>query len=142
VSFLFQDSSLIPLLGESPGHGRLETGSRDGGGGGGSGTGQPSVGEEHFPEEIVAAKKSGMGRAVSLLTTCYSSSDDHEMSLSASTKIEDLVPPYYVHAGNMHRLIKVSQLSPFLHPPPALVLNKPSGYSVRLRREKIEIWSS
>jgi hypothetical protein len=62
-------------------------------------------------EPVVLVKKSsGVGRAVSLLTTCYSSSDDHEMSLSASARIEDLVPPCYIHAGNMHRLIKVSCL--------------------------------
>lgn len=88
---------MLPLLNESPAHGRLGWTSGDGG-------------EEHFPEELPppTKKPSGVGRAVYLFTTCYSSSEDNEMSLSASTKIEDLVPPYYVHAGNMHRLIKVS----------------------------------
>ncbi|CAG7724464.1 unnamed protein product [Allacma fusca] len=89
-----KDSSLAPLMNESPIHGRSGLASGDGGG------------DEHIPEEITTKKTSGVGRAVHLLTTCYSSSDDNEMSLSASTKLEDLVPPCYVHAGNMPRLIK------------------------------------
>lgn len=111
------------MIGESSGPGKVENASKDGGGGG---TGLTVV--EDYLEDTVVTKKSGMGRAVSLLTTCYSSTDDNEMSLSASTKIEDLVPPYYVHAGNMHRLIKVSQ--PTSLPPSLLCMEGLAEISV------------
>lgn len=115
---------MIPLLNESPGGGRLVQLSADGDGGAGSGGGGSSScggvcggrgdfrGDDHsmYAEEIITKKTSGVARAVCLLATCYSSSDKNEISLSASTKLEDLVPPCYVHAGNIVRLIKVSNL--------------------------------
>lgn len=119
---LCQDSSSIPLLTESPLPGRAGVGAGDGGGGGSSsvcGVADYRPDEYSIPahtDEPVVIKKSGVGRAVSLLTTCYSSSEENEMSLSASTRIEDLVPPCYVHAGNMPRLIKVSFLYFLLSP--------------------------
>lgn len=108
-----QDSASIPLLSDRSNPSRsLATTS---GGGGGGGTDYPielrADAELHAddPPPTAAIKRSGMGRAVSLLTTCYSSSEDNEMSLSASARIDDLVPPCFVHAGNMPRLIKVSK---------------------------------
>ncbi|OXA45475.1 hypothetical protein Fcan01_19496, partial [Folsomia candida] len=104
------DSASIPLLSDRSNPSRsLATTS---GGGGGGGTDYPielrADAELHAddPPPTAAIKRSGMGRAVSLLTTCYSSSEDNEMSLSASARIDDLVPPCFVHAGNMPRLIK------------------------------------
>lgn len=115
---------MIPLINESPGAGKLAQIAADGNGGAGSGGGGSSScggvcgggdfrGDDHsmYAEEIITKKTSGVARAVCLLATCYSSSDKNEMSLSASTKLEDLVPPCYVHAGNIVRLIKVSNLS-------------------------------
>jgi len=107
---------MIPLLNECPGPGKSTQATGDGDGGGSSscggvcGGGGELRGDDHsvYAEEIIT-KKSGVARAVCLLATCYSSSDKSEMSLSASAKLEDLVPPCYVHAGNIVRLIKVRQ---------------------------------
>lgn len=105
----------MPLLNENSGGVKLASSSGDGDGGGSSscggvcGGGGEFRGDDHsvYAEEIITKKTSGVARAVCLLATCYSSADKSEMSLSASTKLEDLVPPCYVHAGNIVRLIKV-----------------------------------
>jgi len=105
-----QNSSLAALISESSGATRGLKSTGEGGSCSITGEEQPILPYVVVaaPEDMVGKKISGVGRAVSLLTTCYSSSGENEMSLSTSIQIEDLVPPCYIHAGNMQRLIKVS----------------------------------